>query len=270
MEAGALSRARQQDRHGFTIIELLMVIATLAILAAILLPIFTRARELGYRTRCVANLRQFAGAFALYSSDWEGSWPCPGGLVGDRSYWSQTGTGGLNAYIKQQGLKSVWCCPMLSDWYGKYPPRSYSMNSYLRTPADAEYPGCVSLLRGIQVYRIPQPSQTILLYEGVPKSADYSEKAHTEDGVYYIYRCANWTWARGYYSKILHTINPGKPWHQSRNNYLYCDGHIVARPPGRRTVGELSTYSEMRQWYVDKVAFERTYAKYWAKSVPRD
>jgi prepilin-type N-terminal cleavage/methylation domain-containing protein len=265
-----LSGPRRRNRDGFTIVELLVVIAALAILAALLLPIFTHARELSYRTRCAANLRQFAVAFSLYSSDWAGYWPCPGGLVGDKSYWSQTGSGGLNCYIRQQGLKSVWCCPVLPEWYGKYPPRSYSMNSYLRTPSDVEYPGCTSVLRGIQVCRVPLPAQTILLYEGVPQSADYSEKAHTEDGVYYIYRCANWTWARGYYPKILHTINPGKPWHGTRNNYLYADMHVVARPPGRRTVGELSTYTEMREWYVDKIAFEQTFNKYWAKSVPRE
>jgi prepilin-type N-terminal cleavage/methylation domain-containing protein/prepilin-type processing-associated H-X9-DG protein len=255
---------------GFTIVELMVVIAALAILAAILLPLLTRARELSYRTRCAANLRQLGTAFTLYSQDWAGYWPCPGGLVGDRSYWSQSGPGGLNPYVRQRGLKSVWCCPMLSEWYGKYPPRSYSMNSYLRTPSDKEYPTCTGILRGVQVARITQPSGTILLYEGVPRSTDYTDKAYTEDQVFYIYRCANWTWARGYYPKIVCTIQPGKPWHGRFNNYLYCDGHIVARPPGRRTTDLLSTYSEMRQWYVDKAYFEQTYTKYWAKYVPRD
>jgi prepilin-type N-terminal cleavage/methylation domain-containing protein/prepilin-type processing-associated H-X9-DG protein len=261
---------RVMARTGFTIIELLVVVAVLAILLSILFPIFMHAREIGYRARCAANLRQLGTAFTLYASDWAGYWPGPGGLVGDRSYWSQTGNGGLNSYIRQQGLKSVWCCPLLTQWEGKYPPRSYSMNSYLRTPSDKEYPTCTGVLRGVQIAGITQPSGTILLYEGVPRSTDYNDLAYTEDQVYYIYRCANWTWARGYYPKVLHTIEPGRPWHGRFNNYLYCDGHIVTRPPGKRTVYLLSTYSEMRQWYVDKTYFEAVYQENWSRLVPRD
>lgn len=265
---------KRSGRFGFTIIELLLVLAVLAILVALLLPVFLRGREMSYRAKCASNLRQLGIAFGLYAGDWAGYWPCPGGLVGDRSYWSQSGSGGLNAYVRQQGLQSVWCCPLLTEWAGKYPPRSYSMNSYLRTPpgppADWEYPACTSVLKGVQIYRIAQPGETILLYEGVPRSNEYSDKAYSEDQVYYIYRCANWTWARGYYPKITYTIEPGKPWHGQRNNYLYCDMHVVARPPGRRTTASLSTYSEMRQWYVDKVHFETIYQKHWSGLVPRD
>jgi prepilin-type processing-associated H-X9-DG protein/prepilin-type N-terminal cleavage/methylation domain-containing protein len=261
---------RVSSGTGFTIIELMLVIALLAILLSLLLPVFTRGRELAYRTRCAANLKQFGVAFSLYSQDWAGYWPCPGGLMGDRSYWSQTGSGGLNAYVRQQGLKSIWCCPLLTEWAGKYPPRSYSMNSYLRTPCDKEYPTCTSILTGVQILRITRPSETILLYEGVPRSNEYSDKAYTEDQVYYIYRCANWTWARGYFPRVTHTIEPGKPWHGRMNNYLYCDGHVTTRPPGKKTTGLLSTYSEMREWYADKAYFETVYQKYWSGLVPRD
>ena len=51
------------------------------------------------------------------------------------------------------------------------------------------------------------------------------------------------------------------------NDYLYCDGHIVARPPGTKdpnimTNKMYSTYEEVYQWYVDKGYFERKIAKY--------
>lgn len=256
-----LHQPAQRSGGGFTLVELLVVLAVLAMLLAILMPLFQDARQMAYRVKCANNLRQLGTAFALYARDWDGWWPCPGGLVGDRSYWSQSGTGGLWPYVRQRGLDSVWCCPLLDQWHGQYPPRSYSMNSYLRTPCDAEYFTCTYFLRGINIAAICAPQDTILLYEGIPRSSEYQDRAYTEDDVAYVYRCANWTWAKGYYKDMPHAIDAGRPWHGRVNNYLYCDGHIVARPPGRKTTGVYSNYGEMRQWYVDKRYFARRYTK---------
>lgn len=246
---------------GFSLVELLVVVAVLAILASILFPILFRVREYAYRTKCASNLRQLGQAFAQYSTDWNGFWPSPGGLVGDRGYWSQSGNGGINGYVRQNGIGTVWCCPLLTEWGGLYPPRSYSMNSYLRTPADVEYPTCNSFLRGINVQAIRESQRTILLYEGIPlSSTEFQDTAYTEDQIYYIYRCANWTWARGYpIRRYVNTIDSVHPWHGDVNNYLYCDGHLIARSPGRKTRGSYSTYSEMYEWYVDKGKYERQF-----------
>lgn len=59
-------------RRGFTLIELLVVIAILAILAAILFPVFARAREAARKTSCVSNLRQLGLAITMYVQDNEG------------------------------------------------------------------------------------------------------------------------------------------------------------------------------------------------------
>ena len=60
-------------RTGFTLIELLVVIAIIAILAAILFPVFAKAREKAYQTQCLSNTKQLALALLSYASDWDES-----------------------------------------------------------------------------------------------------------------------------------------------------------------------------------------------------
>lgn len=253
-----LRRVHQRARRGgFTLVELLIVFAVLATLLALLMPLFQSTRQVAFRVKCSSNLRQLGTAFTLYARDWDGYWPCPGGLVGDRSYWSQTGNGGLWPYVRQRGVNSVWCCPLMEDWRSRYPARTYGMNSYLRTPADVEYYDCVGFLRGIDTAVISEPRRTILLYEGLALTTGWENSSLHN----YIYRCANWQYVRGFPSKFNYVQDPQRPWHGRVNNYLYCDGHLIARPPGRKTTGTYSSYAEMREWYVDKRRFAVKYAR---------
>jgi prepilin-type N-terminal cleavage/methylation domain-containing protein/prepilin-type processing-associated H-X9-DG protein len=62
-------------RKGFTLIELLVVIAIIAVLAAILFPVFAKAREKARMTTCLSNQKQIATAALMYAQDYNGLFP---------------------------------------------------------------------------------------------------------------------------------------------------------------------------------------------------
>ncbi len=72
-------------RRRFTLIEMLTVIAILAILIAMLLPVLARAKRNALRTVCISNQREFASALLFYANDYSGSFP------GDKSIYFDQG-----------------------------------------------------------------------------------------------------------------------------------------------------------------------------------
>ncbi len=70
-----LRKSISLQRNGFTLIELLVVIAIIAILAAILFPVFARARENARRTSCLSNVKQLGLGYMQYTQDYDEMYP---------------------------------------------------------------------------------------------------------------------------------------------------------------------------------------------------
>src|SRR5690606_29628861 len=71
MKRGCL---KNKKSNGFTLIELLVVIAIISILAAILFPVFARARENARRASCMSNLKQIGLGMMMYTQDYDGKY----------------------------------------------------------------------------------------------------------------------------------------------------------------------------------------------------
>src|SRR5690242_3494722 len=72
-----MAERRKRVVQGFTLIELLVVIAIIALLAAILFPVFGRARENARRSSCQSNLKQMALGCIQYAQDYDEKLPLP-------------------------------------------------------------------------------------------------------------------------------------------------------------------------------------------------
>src|ERR1035437_5132220 len=108
--------------NAFTLIELLVVIAIIAILAAILFPVFATAREKARQTSCASNEKQMGRAFIQYIQDYDETWP-------DGEYECQGipwrgWVGQLWPYLKTKG---VVACP--SDMNASLANFSYGYNA---------------------------------------------------------------------------------------------------------------------------------------------
>ncbi|HOM82839.1 MAG TPA: DUF1559 domain-containing protein [Armatimonadota bacterium] len=144
---------------GFTLIELLVVIAIIAILAAILFPVFARARENARKSTCQSNLKQLGMAAMQYAQDYDETYPMMYRRMPHLYWWSDV----LQPYVKNY---QVLVCPS-GSWSTatERPPSlpnplvcSYAFPYFSKTDAGA----AITPLPGAPMASVPDPAGTIM------------------------------------------------------------------------------------------------------------
>lgn len=211
--------------RAFTLIELLVVIAIIAILAAILFPVFARARENARRASCQSNLKQIGIAMAQYTQDYDEKMPIQYLTIdGATSWWVDQ----IYPYIKSY---QVFVCPSdsMPQTYPYGRPagaptmvKSYNGNS-VAACAISGWPA-VSQSTAPFMYGI---GQSIVQQEDVSGTILIAEAVGTTP----FTTATQYQWMN--FSDCDQTDHgPGgtTPQHAKRHleggNYLFCDGHV--------------------------------------------
>jgi prepilin-type N-terminal cleavage/methylation domain-containing protein/prepilin-type processing-associated H-X9-DG protein len=203
-----------RTRSGFTLIELLVVIAIIAILAAILFPVFARARENARRSSCQSNLKQIGLGVMQYTQDYDEKLPrsfanaqsssCP---AADRRPNNDTLWFQLEPYLKST---QVLVCPSFT---GATPTRSYGYN-YIHL-GDGCAAGSVRSLASIA-----EVAQTIMMTDQVGANTDWAYSAR-----YWLRNDSTATWANHSGS----TSGDVDDRHLETVNTLWVDGHVKSQ-----------------------------------------
>jgi len=192
-------------RKGFTLIELLVVIAIIAILAAILFPVFARAREKARQTSCLSNIKQITLASLMYAQDYDEKMA---GGCGPRISWAYRGNCGHMQIFRYTNNVQLFECPtasylfpgsIISDLYvDQFPWGPVQIpNSYA--------PNC--LVRGISMGSIRRPAE--IIYWAEDPGFGYLTPSGTTTTTYYTYNDSSY---------------PTSP-HNGGANIGFCDGH---------------------------------------------
>jgi len=217
------------SRQGFTLIELLIVIAIISILAAILFPVFARARESARRASCLSNMKQIGLAYLMYSQDYDEKLMPAFVNVRPNYQWPENWW----PYVLQPYVKStqVFICPSSEA-------RSFngqSISSYAvwfigrKNGATAIPPvsnlGYNSYIRVVSMADAARPSESMVLWEysycDDPAHATACDSYGGNTAVfgsddYYDVTAYPWT-----------TNHPGR--HMEGEDALFVDGHVKWR-----------------------------------------
>ena len=184
-------------RGGFTLTELLVALAILAVLIALLMPTLSVVQSRGRSSKCLSNLQQLAAAWGMYAGENGGR------LVESNSGWARGGNtlaaieqGDLFPYVKNT---AVYRCP--SDESDHL--RSYSMSGKLGSVSGGKPPVVATLSA------IPNPAKTLLLIEE-------NDPRGFNMGSWIIGGGSSW-------------IDFCPAWHDNGANMAFADGHAAYR-----------------------------------------
>lgn len=166
-----------RQKKAFTLIELLVVIAIIAILAAILFPVFAQAKAAAKKTSCLSNNKQSSLGAVMYAGDYDDVFPFDGGGSPGMTYYGQPYVNGamdpaartnwargVYPYIKNTG---VYLCPVSTDQDG-----ANGWGCFETTGPNAGKPTAFcgtaamnAIATGKTQTAMPEPANTVLMSE---------------------------------------------------------------------------------------------------------
>jgi prepilin-type N-terminal cleavage/methylation domain-containing protein/prepilin-type processing-associated H-X9-DG protein len=246
-------------RRAFTLIELLVVIAIIAILAAILFPVFATAKEKARQTSCLSNQRNWGSAFQLYISDHDERWPLAYSINGTTYRWNFQHAVPFNwrtdqgaQYAEEQ--KTHWSnsCQAYLQNYGIYECPSGVENRSATAlyppgiPAGGPAPKLVAytyngILHQFNGAGIVAPSELMVMWEGRAKanwlgfalsSPTLQCTQPTTDPLPCIFRPGNTPLG------VMFAVAPNTMYIHNRGlNATFADSHAKWRRVGAQTIG---------------------------------
>jgi len=208
----------KHQNKAFTLIELLVVIAIISILAAILFPVFARARENARRSSCLSNLKQIGLGIMQYKQDYDEKYPAQ----------TNSGAGGVTNFMTKSVVENpsspktnvfysvdpyikswqIFVCPSASPDTGAIAPNPPSATSYFINAV-------IFRPLGLSMAAISQPASRIMFQEyNHVRNVSY-QRPRATDSAGTTFDAWIITSASGTYSDI----------HFGGGNLLYADGH---------------------------------------------
>jgi len=244
-----------RSRRAYTLLEVLVVLGIMALLAAILLPVFARVRENGRKTVCLSNMRQIMLAVSLYTQDSAGQFP-PAIREGDALAFGLgccgvSWTNPLSTYLSTPQLLH---CPSDELWtqrekpslvVGWQPiPSSYIANERCLTQKFATYPYLAPPNAGPMVpftysafeRDIVRPSTTVWMCDGVqnawqkaPYTQDYQGNlSSSQAAMADVLEDPIGAPAMNYDNTCCDCVYAPTDRHLGRANVAFADGHVKA------------------------------------------
>ncbi len=218
----------KKQRRGFTLIELLVVIAIIALLAAILFPVFSRAREAARGAQCQSNLKQIGSASLMYAQDWDGVLPISNtdNKLWDYQLMPYLGYESDISKANERDDYSIFHCPSgnANSSASAYRSRGYAYNREV----------CVNNTNDTAILAsIETPSNTLLAIDSI--NSAYGAEKLMEGLTFPKTTNAAFVNASSYGTNICYR-------HHDRANVLFADGHVKSCAKGSYS----GTYSYYR------------------------